>query len=276
LKFHTKPRGNPKRNVAFSFTWRAANLNDFLFLFFSKRREWKNCIVQVLSAENYTFVRTRLKFQTKPCWNPKWNAALPRFGRLQIWMTFYFNFFHSVDNEIIVEVSSSIGQNYTFVQTRLKFKTKPRWNPKWNIAFSCTWKAANLNDYLFLFFFHSVDNEIIVSFKFFQPKIIHLYIYVWNFTRNPVETPKEMSHFHLLEGRQIWMTFYFYFFHSVDNEIIVEVSSSIGRKLYIRTYSVEFKTKPRRNPKWNIAFSCTWRAANLNDYLFIYFFSELR
>jgi hypothetical protein len=167
-------------------------------------------------------------------------------------------------------------KNYTFVQTRLKFKTKPRWNPKWNIAFSCTWKAANLNDYLFLFFFHSVDNEIIVSFKFFQPKIIHLYIYVWNFTRNPVETPKEMSHFHLLEGRQIWMTFYFYFFHIVDNEIIVEVSSSIGRKLYIRTYSVEFKTKPRWNPKRNIAFSCTWRAANLNDYLFIYFFSEFR
>jgi hypothetical protein len=180
----------------------------------------------------------------------------------------------------------------------LKFKTKPRWNPKWNIAFSCTWRAANLNEYLFLFFFHTIDNEVIVSFKFFRPKIIHSYILGWNLKRNPVETPNEISHFHVLEGPQIWMTFYFYFFHSVenekivsfkffrpkithsfilgwnckwnlvetpnemlhfhvlegpqiwmtfyfnffhsvDNEIIVEVSSSIGRKLYIRTYSVE-------------------------------------
>jgi hypothetical protein len=82
-------------------------------------------------------------------------------------------------------------------------------------------KGQNLNEYFFFIFFHSVDNEIIVSFKFFQPKIIHLYIYVWNFKRNPVETPKEMSHFHLLEGPQIWMTFYFYFFHSIENEKIV-------------------------------------------------------
>jgi hypothetical protein len=103
----------------------------------------------------------------------------------------------------------------------LKFKTKPRWNLKWNIAFSSTWRAANLNEYFIFIFFRSVDNETIVSFKFFEPKITHLYIYVWNFKRNPIETPKEMSHFHLLEGPQIWMTFCFYFFHSVENEKIV-------------------------------------------------------
>jgi hypothetical protein len=81
------------------------------------------------------------------------------------------------------------------------------------------------------YFFHSVENEKIVSFKFFRPKITHSFVLGWNFKRNLVETPNE--------GPQIWMTFYFNFFHSVDNEIIVQVSSSIGRKLYIRTYSVE-------------------------------------
>jgi hypothetical protein len=116
-----------------------------------------------------------------------------------------------------------LPENYTFVHTWLKFNTKPRWNTKWNIAFSGT----NLNEgpqiwmTIYFYFFHSVDNEIIVSFKFFRPKIIHSYIHVWNFKRNPVETPKEMSHFHLLDGPQIWMTFYFYFFHSVENEKIV-------------------------------------------------------
>jgi hypothetical protein len=115
--------------------------------------------------------------------------------------------------------------------------------PKRNVAFSCTWRAANLNDYLFLFF-HSVDNEIIVSFKFFRPKIRHSYINVWNFKRNPVETPKEMSHFHLLEGPQIWMTFYFYFFHSIDNEVIV--SFKFFRPKIIHSYILGWNLK--RNP----------------------------
>jgi hypothetical protein len=88
-------------------------------------------------------------------------------------------------------------------------------------------------------FFHSVEKEKIVSSMFFRPKIIHSYVLGWNFKQNLVETPNEMPHFHVFEGSQIWMTFYFDFFHSVDNEIVVEVSSSIGRKLYIRTYSVE-------------------------------------
>jgi hypothetical protein len=191
-------------------------------------------------------------------------------GRKFEWL-FIFIFFHSVDNEIIV--------SFKFFQPKIihlyiygwNFTRNPVETPKEMSHFHLR-EGRQIWMTFYFYFFQSVENEKIVSFKFFQPKIIHLYIYVWNFTRNPVETPKEMSHFHLLEGRQIWMTFYFYFFHSVDNEIIVEVSSSIGRKLYIRTYSVEFKTKPRWNPKWNIAFSSTWRAANLNDYLFIYLF----
>jgi hypothetical protein len=77
-------------------------------------------------------------------------------------------------------------------------------------------------EWIFIFiFFHTIDNEVIVSFKFFRPKIIHSYILGWNLKRNPVETPKETSHFHVLEGPQIWKTFYFYFFHSVENEKIV-------------------------------------------------------
>jgi hypothetical protein len=68
-------------------------------------------------------------------------------------------------------------------------------------------------EWLFTFiFFHSVDNEIIVSFNFFRLKIIHSYIRVWNFKRNPVETPKEMSHFHLLEGAANLNDFLFLFF----------------------------------------------------------------
>jgi hypothetical protein len=103
-------------------------------------------------------------------------------------------------------------------------------------------------EWLFIFiFFHSVDNEIIVSFKFFQPKIIHLYIYVWNFNRNPVETLKEMSHFHLLEGQQIWMTFYFYFFRGVDNEIIV--SFKFFRLKVLHSYLVEISNETSLKPQ---------------------------
>jgi hypothetical protein len=77
-------------------------------------------------------------------------------------------------------------------------------------------------EWLFTFiFFHSVDNEIIVSFKLFRPKITHSFVLGWNFKRNLVETPNEMPHFPVLEVPQTWMTFYFNFFHSVENETIV-------------------------------------------------------
>jgi hypothetical protein len=92
-------------------------------------------------------------------------------------------------------------------------------------------------EWLFIYYFlHSIDNEIIVSFKFFRPKILHLYIHVWNLKGNLVETPNGMSHFHVLEGLQIWMTFYFYFFHSVDNEIIV--SFKFFRPKIIHSYAL--------------------------------------
>jgi hypothetical protein len=137
----------------------------------------------------------------------------------QIWMTFYFYFFHSVENEKIVLFKLFWPKitHYTFVHSRLKFEMKPDWHPKRNVAFSFTWRAANLNDFLYLFF-QSVENEKIVSFKLFRPKIKHSFVHGWNLKRNPVETPNEMPHFPVLEGPQIWMTFYFNFFRSVHNE----------------------------------------------------------
>jgi hypothetical protein len=101
----------------------------------------------------------------------------------------------------------------------------------------------------YFYFFHSVDNEIIVSFKFFRPKIINSYVLGWNLKRklgwnfklNLVETPNGMSHFHVLEGLPIWMTFYFYFFHSVDNEIIV--SFKFFRPKIINSYVLGWNLK---------------------------------
>jgi hypothetical protein len=55
----------------------------------------------------------------------------------------------------------------------------------------------------YFIFFHSVDNEVIVSFKLFRPKMKHSYILSLNFEGNLVETPNGMSHFHVLEGLQI-------------------------------------------------------------------------
>jgi cellulose synthase/poly-beta-1,6-N-acetylglucosamine synthase-like glycosyltransferase len=124
-------------------------------------------------------------------------------------------------------------------------------------------------EWLFVFiFFHYVDNEIIVSFKFFQPKIIHLYIYVWNFKRNPVETPKEISHFPLLAWSQIWMTFYFNFFHSVEKEKIVSFKFFRPKITNLFVLGWNFKRNLVETPKRNAALSCSWRVANLNDFLF--------
>jgi hypothetical protein len=138
----------------------------------------------------------------------------------QIWMTFYFYFLHSVENEKIVlfmlfrpKITHSFVLGWNLKRNPVE---TPNEMPQFPVL-----EGPQIWMTFYFYFFHSVDNEIIVSFKFIRPKIIHSYIRVWNFKRNPVETPKEMSHFHLLEGPQIWMTIYFYFFHSVDNEIIV-------------------------------------------------------
>jgi hypothetical protein len=127
----------------------------------------------------------------------------------QIWMTFYFYLFRGV-NEIIVSFKFfrlKVLHSYLVEisnETSLKLQMKCC-----NFMFLIGRKVK----WLFFFnFFHSIDNEVIVSFKFFRPKIIHSYILGWNLKRNPVETPNEISHFHVLEGPQIWMTIYIYFF----------------------------------------------------------------
>jgi hypothetical protein len=154
---------------------------------------------------------------------------------------FFFNFFHSVDNEIIVEVSSSIGR-------KLYIRTWVGWNSKRNpvetpneILHFHVLEGPQIWMTIYYFFFQSLDNEIIVSFKFFRPKITHSFVLGWNFNRNPVETLKEMSHFHLLEGQQIWMTFYFYLFRGVDNEIIV--SFKFFRLKVLHSYLVEISNE---------------------------------
>jgi hypothetical protein len=158
-------------------------------------------------------------------------------GRKFEWL-FIFIFFHSVDNEIIVSFKffqPKIIHLYIYVWN---FKRNPVETPKEMTHFHLL-EGLQIWMTFYFYFFHGVENEKIVSFKLFRPKITHSLALGWNFKRNLVETPNEMPHFHVLEGPQIWMNFYFNFFHSVDNEIIVEVSSSIGRKLFIRTYSVQ-------------------------------------
>jgi hypothetical protein len=160
-----------------------------------------------------------LKFKTKPRWNPKRNVAFHLLEGPQICLTFYFYFFHSVEN---VKIAS-----FKFFRPKITHSFVLGWNFKRNhvetpneiphfhvLEGPQTWMTFYFN------FFHGLDKDIIVSFKFFRPKIIHSYIHVWNFKRNPVETPNEMSDFHLFEGPEICLTFYFYFFHSVENEKI--------------------------------------------------------
>ena len=105
-------------------------------------------------------------------------------------------------------------------------------------------------EWLFTFiFFHSVDNEIIVSFKLFRPKITHSFVLGWNFKRNLVETPNEMPHFHVLEGLEIWMTIYFFFFHSVDNEIIVSFKFIRPKIICSYLHIWSFRRNPVETPK---------------------------
>jgi hypothetical protein len=158
----------------------------------------------------------------------------------QIWMTFYFYFFHSIDNEIIV--------SFKFFRPKIIHSYVLGWNFKLNLVetpngMSHFHVLEGLQIWMtfYFYFFHSVDNEIIVSFKFFRPKIINSYVLGWNFKRNLVETPNGMSHFHVLEGPQIWMTFYFIFFHSIDNEVIV--SFKFFRPKIIHSYILGWNFK---------------------------------
>jgi hypothetical protein len=159
----------------------------------------------------------------------------------QIWMTFYFNFFHCLDNEVIV--------SFKFFRPKIIHSYVLGWNFKRNLVETSNgmshfrvlegpkiWMTFYFN------FFHCLDNEVIVSFKFFRPKIIHSYVLGWNFKRNLVETPNEMSHFRVLEGPQIWMTFYFNFFHCVDNNEVI-VSFKFFRPKIIHSYVLGWKFK---------------------------------
>jgi hypothetical protein len=193
-------------------------------------------------------------------------------GRKFEWL-FIFIFFHSVDNEIIVSFKffqRKIIHLYIYVWN---FTRNPVETPKEMSNFHLL-EGRQIWMTFYFYFFHSVENEKIVSFKFFQRKITHSFVLVWNFKRNLVETPNEMPHFRVLEGLQIWMTFYFNFFHSVDNEIIVEVSSSIGRKLYIRTYSVEIQNETPLKPQMKYCIFMYLKGRKF-EWLF-FFFSELR
>jgi hypothetical protein len=126
------------------------------------------------------------------------------------------------------------------------------------------------------FFFQSLDKEIIVSFKFFRKKITHSFVLGWNFNRNPVETLKEMSHFHLLEGQQIWMTFYIYLFRGVDNEIIV--SFKFFRLKVLHSYLVEISNETSLKPQMkcrNFMFLIGRKVEWLFFFFFFHFFSSI-
>jgi hypothetical protein len=202
---------------------------------------------------SFKFFQRKITHSFVLVWNFKRNLVetpneMPHFRvleGLQIWMTFYFNFFHSVDNEIIVEVSSSIGRKLYIRTYSVEIQNETPLKPQMKYCIFMYLKGRKF-EWLF-FFFQSLDNEIIVSFKFFRKKITHSFVLGWNFNRNPVETLKEMSHFHLLEGQQIWMTFYIYLFRGVDNEIIV--SFKFFRLKVLHSYLVEISNETSLKPQ---------------------------
>jgi hypothetical protein len=140
-------------------------------------------------------------------------------GRKFEWV-FIFIFFHSLDNEIIVSFKFFRPKIIHSLVLGWNFKRNPIETPNESPHFHVL-EGPKIWMTLYFNFFHSVDNEIVVSFKFFRPKIIPSFVLGWNFKRNLVETPNGMPHFHVLEGLQIWMNFNFNFFHSVDYEILV-------------------------------------------------------
>jgi hypothetical protein len=162
-------------------------------------------------------------------------------------MTFYFNFFHSVDNEIIVSFNSFGRKLYLrSYSVEISNETPLKHQIKYRIF---KYLMGRKFECLFiLIFFHILDNEIIVLFKFFRPKIIHSFVLGWNFKRNTIETQNETPHFHVLEGPKIWMTFYFNFFHSVDNEIIVSFKFFRPKIMPSFVLGWNFKRNPVETP----------------------------
>jgi hypothetical protein len=249
LKFRTKPRWNPKRNVGFSFTWMAANLYVFFFYYFFHSVENEKIV-------SFKFFRPKITRSFVLGWNFKRNLVetpneMPHFHVLegpQIWMTFYFYFFHSLDMDIIVSFKFFRPKiTHSFVLD-WNFKRNPVETPKEMSDFHLLeWPQICMSFYFY--FFHSVENEKIVSLKFFRPKIIHSFVVGWNFKRNPVETPNEMPHFHVLEGPQIWMTFYFYFFHSIDVDIIVSFKFFRPKNIHSYIHVWNFKRNPLKPQK---------------------------
>jgi hypothetical protein len=135
-------------------------------------------------------------------------------------MTIYFYFFHSVVNEKIVSFKLFRPKiTHSFVLD-WNFKRNPVETPNEKPHFPVL-EGPQIWMTLYFYFFDSVENEKIVSFKLFRPKITYSFVLGWNFKRNLVETPNEMPHFPVREWPQIWMTIYFNFFHSVENELIV-------------------------------------------------------
>jgi hypothetical protein len=82
---------------------------------------------------------------------------------------------------------------------------KPCWHPKRN---SHIYLNGRKFEWLFIFIFFIVENEKIVLFMLFRPKSYSL---GW-FETKPRWNPKWNAAISVLEGPQIWMTIYFYFF----------------------------------------------------------------
>jgi hypothetical protein len=243
LKFKTKPRWNPKRNVAFHLLEGPQICLTFYFYFFHS--------VENVKIASFKFFRPKITHSFVLGWNFKRNHVetpneIPHFLVLewpQTWMTFYFNFLHSLDKDIIVSFKffrPKIIHSYIHVWN---FKRNPVETPN-EMSDFYLFEGPEICMSFYFYFFHSVENEKIVSFKFFRPKITHSFVLGWNFERNLVETPNEMPHFHVLEGPPIWMTFYFNFFHGLDKDIIV--SFKFFRPKIIHSYIPVWNLK--RNP----------------------------
>jgi hypothetical protein len=138
----------------------------------------------------------------------------------------------------------------------------------------------------YIYLFRGVDNEIIVSFKFFRLKVLHSYL-VEISNETSLKPQMKCRNFMFLIGRKVEWLFIFLFFFMYSNRYFklgnivirwfrcdqMKCRSVLLAKNYTFVHTrLKFKTKPRWNPRRNIAFSCTWRAANLNDYLYLFFF----
>jgi hypothetical protein len=247
--FERNPVETPKEMSDFHLLeWPQICMSFFFYYFFHS--------VENEKIVSFKFFRPKITRSFVLGWNFKRNPVetpneMPHFHVLegpQIWMTFYFYFFHSLDMDIIVSFKFFRPKiTHSFVLD-WNFKRNPVETPKEMSDFHLLeWPQICMSFYFY--FFHSVENEKIVSLKFFRPKIIHSFVVGWNFKRNPVETPNEMPHFHVLEGPQIWMTFYFYFFHSIDVDIIVSFKFFRPKNIHSYIHVWNFKRNPLKPQK---------------------------